>query len=134
MKKSGQESVQKDRGEWKAIISYQEGGTQKRLTKRTGVKCTSKKGDMRGKQNAEKILRDWRDELIAAGAATSPVILSDAPLLEFCRRYAEAKRYLVKDSTYLGYLSETNRLSKTPLARMPIGDITAEDFLYSWHH
>ncbi len=127
MKKYSQGSVQKDRGEWKAVISYQEAGTQKRLTKRTGVRCTPKKGDMRGKQSAEKVLRDWRDELIANDAAASPIILSDAPLLEFCYRYAEAKRYLVKDSTYLGYLSETNRLSKTPLAHMPIGDITTED-------
>ena len=102
MKKYSQGSVQKDRGEWKAVISYQEAGTQKRLTKRTGVRCTPKKGDMRGKQSAEKVLRDWRDELIANDAAASPIILSDAPLLEFCYRYAEAKRYLEKDSTYLG--------------------------------
>ena len=57
MRRFSRGSVTKDRGEWKAVISYQDGGVQRRLTKRTGVRCSPKEGDMRGKQNAEKILR-----------------------------------------------------------------------------
>ena len=126
MRKYSKGSVTKDRGQWKAVISFQENGRRFRLTKRTGIKCYPSKSDMRGKQNAERVLHQWRDELIADDARTSDFISSDAPLHEFCNRYAEAKRYLVKDATYLGYMSEINRLATTPLARTPIGEITPE--------
>ena len=126
MKKFSKGAVAKDRGQWKAVISYQENGTRHRLTKRTGIRCYPSETDMRGKQNAERVLHQWRDELIAEDAKSSPIITSDAPLLEFCKRYAEAKKYLVKDATYLGYMCEIRRLETTPLATMPIGEITPE--------
>ena len=126
MKRFSKGAVAKDRGQWKAIISYQENGIRHRLTKRTGIKCYPSETDMRGKQNAERVLHQWRDELVAEDAKISPFITSDAPLLEFCKRYAEAKMFLVKDATYLGYMCEIRRLETTPLAMMPIGEITPE--------
>lgn len=119
-------SVQKDRGEWKAVVSYQDGGVQRRLTKRTGVRCFPKAGDARGKQGAERILRQWRDELVAKEARAQDAIASTAPLYEFCSRYAESKKHVVKDSTYLGYVTELNRLAGTRLASTPLADVTPE--------
>ncbi len=129
MRRYSKGSVQKWRGEWRAFVSYQENGTQHRLTKMTGVRCFPKKDDMRGKQNAEKVLRQWRDELIAQDARNANVISSDAQLYEFCLRYSESKKHLVKDSTYLGYKGELRRLLGTELGRTPLGEVTGEAIL-----
>ena len=55
--------VNKNRGTWRAILSYQENGKQKRVSKSTGIKCYPGK-DNRNKARAEEFLRQWREELV----------------------------------------------------------------------
>ena len=69
-------NVQKDKGEWKAVLDYYEGGRRARITKRTGIRCFPGKDDRRGKQKALDFLRQWRDSLVAL------VVIEDGTLTE----------------------------------------------------
>lgn len=129
MRKYSQGSVQKYRGEWRAVLSYQEDGVQHRITRGTGVKCYPKKDDNRGKQTAERILRDWRDEVILEAASNADTVTSNDPFIEFCKRYARSRYRIVKDSTFRGYITEIRRLTGTELGKTPICNVEQEAIL-----
>ena len=129
MRKYSQGTVQKYRGEWRAVLSYQEDGMQHRLTRGTGVRCFPSKTDNRGKQSAERVLKEWRDEIVMKEASRSETIESDDPFAEFCKRYANSRLHIVKDSTYLGYMAEVKRVVGSELGTTPICRIVPEDIL-----
>lgn len=69
--------VRKDKGYWRAVVCYQYGGAQRKVSKSTRVRCHPDRRDAsgrithrdnRGKGAAEEFLRRWRDELEGAAA------------------------------------------------------------------
>lgn len=131
--------VQKDRGYWRAVISWQEDGKQHKMRRSTKVRCYPDKrdpdgkilkSDNRGKSAAEEILRRWRDELIAAqSAAESEPVTCDATLYDYAKGYFDLLH--VKESTKSGYKAALSHLLGTDAGKTKIGDLTATD-LYRW--
>ena len=115
--------VNKNRGTWRAIISYQEDGKQKRVSKSTGIKCYPGK-DNRNKARAEEFLRQWREELVQQEAMSQPVH-DMMPFYGYCERYLSM--HPVKPVTMSGYLTTMRKILNTPLGNRPLAEVTGDD-------
>lgn len=120
---------------WRAVVNWQEGGRQRRLVKSTGVRCYEDKVDLksgvtikdnRGKALAETVLRQWRDDLVAAESESAAELPSDIPVGEYVRDYIESKEASgsVRAVTARGYRSHLHRLLGTELGEARMGDVT----------
>lgn len=118
--------VVKDRTKWRAVINWQgEDKRQRRLTKSTGIRCSAKKGDNRGKMAAEEFLRAWRDELILEGTDEGGAVESTTPLVEYCEHHLSLLS--IKASTRSGYQSAIKKLVGTRLGELPICNVSKSD-------
>lgn len=128
--------VYKHRGFWHACISWQDDlGKQRRLTKSTKVRCNQNRIDARtgetivdnrGKAMAETVLRQWRDELVAAESASeAPLQSALVTVSEYVERYIENKEAVgnVREVTIKGYRSHLRKLLGTELGSARMGDV-----------
>ena len=118
--------VRKHKGTWQATISWQEDGSQHRMSKSTGIEC-SKDGN-RGKGAAEEFLKRWRDELVLEDSRNLSAN-STSPFIEYVKDYISIRETngKVEDTTLRTYYTHRNRLAGTTLASIPINEITHKD-------
>lgn len=139
LRKYSQGFVQKDRNQWRAVISWQEDGKRRKLRRSTGVRCYPDKCDTegnvikqdnRGKGAAEEFLRKWRDELVSQQEE-----LEFAPPACETTLYDYAKNYYdllhVKESSRIGYHAALSRLIGTDAGNTKLCDLKTSD-LYAW--
>ncbi|WP_322354139.1 site-specific integrase [Paratractidigestivibacter sp.] len=132
--------VAKNHGKWLAIITWQEDGKQRRMTKTTGVRCYEDKIDEKtgkvkknstGKALAEAVLRAWRDELVAAESAGEEVRGSELTVREYVLSYIEDKERAgtVRDVTTKGYRTALGHLTGTGLGDARMADVTHREIM-----
>lgn len=136
--------VQKDKGQWKTVLSWQEDGRHRKRSKVTGVRCYPDqkdargnlvKRDNRGKGAAEDFLHRWRDQVIkeeresarpAEGETSEDSTMS---LYEYARNYFDLLH--VKPSTKAGYRAAIVRLAGTTAGACRLCDLRAS-VIYAW--
>nr|WP_322151125.1 tyrosine-type recombinase/integrase [Paratractidigestivibacter sp.] len=132
--------VAKNHGKWLAIITWQEDGKQRRMTKTTGVHCYEDKIDEKtgkvkknstDKALAEAVLRAWRDELVAAESAGEEVRGSELTVREYVLSYIEDKERAgtVRDVTTKGYRTALGHLTGTGLGDARMADVTHREIM-----
>lgn len=116
---------------WQAVIIVTEDdGSHRQMSKRTDIECTPPKPEERGKRQkpigkgakrALDFLNEWRDELIAAAAASPsfhPASV-DLNVAEYVDRYFDTLS--VEPGTLEGYRAYLPRISRL---NMPIAELT----------
>ena len=130
--------VFKGRGNWRlAIDRIDEDGNKRRLTKSTQVKCyrgTKGSGDSkavkdnRGKNIAESLLEQWREELLTTEGREGGRALGAQQLTfgEYAERLIDDKERAasVRNVTIRGYRSMLRKIIGTELGRTPIEEVT----------
>lgn len=98
---------------------------QKSVAKSTGIKC--EKSGNRGKTLAEDFLRSWRDELVRT--EDEQKTHSKTPFIEYVKDFINMKEAMgaVEHTTIVGYTSHMKQLLGSPIAEMPISQITSRD-------
>lgn len=126
--------VRKDKGYWRAVVCYQYGGAQRKVSKSTRVRCHPDRRDAsgrithrdnRGKGAAEEFLRRWRDELVAELAREPEPEASETSLYDYARGYYDLLH--VKESTRSGYRAALSHLASTDADNARLRDLTASD-------
>lgn len=136
--------IEKNHGQWRAIISWQEeDGRRVRSSRNTGIKCFEDKVtrtgkvrvDNRGRAQALEALREWRDELVRTEEERVATPDSGTPLLQYVRDYIEGKRWSgsVLTVTLDGYETYAKHLLGTELAKTPLGEVTSRQ-LQEWEN
>lgn len=137
--------VSKHGGKWRAVINWQgEGGRQHRLTKTTGVRCYPDKvdertgevvPDNRGKASAETVLRQWRDELVAAEEERSRLeeASCDTTFAEYAELYVMRKELsqAVRPVTIRGYRSHISKIRSAEIGRTRMRDVNPK-LIVAW--
>lgn len=136
MRKYGKGFVRKDRGTWAAVVSWQEDGKQRRVSKSTGIRCYPDKKDPetgevikrdnRGKSAAESFLKDWRDALVAELNDAEGIVESTALFYDYANHYYDLHH--AKASTMSGYHAALTHLVGSECGNTPVCDLTADDF------
>ncbi len=130
--------VHKHGNTWRAVVTWQEDGKQRRLYKSTGVRCYEDKldpntgkvtRDNRGRSLAETVLRDWRRELIEQDLAKETAPSSELSVAEYVRDFIEAKERSgsVRDVTTRGYRTHLGHLLGTELGNMQMCKVSHSD-------
>ncbi|MEE1272890.1 MAG: tyrosine-type recombinase/integrase, partial [Olegusella sp.] len=136
--------IEKNHGQWRAIISWQEeDGRRVRSSRNTGIKCFEDKVtrtgkvrvDNRGKAQALDALREWRDELIRAEEERAATPNSDTPLKKYVDDFIENKRRSgsVLPVTVDGYEIYAGHLLGTEIAKTSLGEVTSRQ-LQEWEN
>lgn len=138
--------VTKAKKHWRAVINWQEGGKQRRLTIMTGVPCFPDKvdeetgavikRDNRGKTSAESFLRNWRNELIAEQTPRKRAARSRLPTVaEYVECFIESKEKTgaVRDVTTRGYRSHLGHVRGSELGKKKVNKVTPSD-ITDWEH
>lgn len=128
MTKYGSYYVRKDRKNWLAVVNYQQGGKQRRLTRSTGVPCN--KVNDSGKRKAQQFLDAFRDELMARESLTGEVGKRDPNQSTFAAYALEWVRIVdVKPSTRRGYLSGVRRIAASTIGSIPLNEVGRKDVM-----
>jgi hypothetical protein len=117
--------VSKNHSYWRANLSYQEGGKQKKISKSTGIKCYPG-NDNRNKAKAEAFLREWREVLIAEEKSKRPEG-SDVLFYDYCDYVLGLKN--VKAVTMSGYKTYMKRLLNSELGNRKLSEVSGDDIL-----
>lgn len=135
MREYGTGFVRKNHGTWTAVVKYKDRGRLGSVSRSTGIKCYPdvidpktgdvRKVDNRGKAGAESFLRKWRIELeTESQEGVEESSASNVPLPDYIDTFLSFKS--IKASTMAGYRITKKKILGTPMADLPICDITTK--------